>query len=122
MALSLTLSGTLSQKEPERIYVAISGSLLLVAVCGSLSLALSGTFSVTENLCGSLWLSVALCGSLSLAHSGALSSDVSRQKLHALRSEPTPDFNQPWLQESKSWRLAKMYTAKYKGRKAKYDT
>ena len=122
VALSLTLSGTLSQKEPERIYVAISGSLLLVAVCGSLSLALSGTFSVTENLCGSLWLSVALCGSLSLAHSGALSSDVSRQKLHALRSEPTPDFNQPWLQESKSWRLAKMYTAKYKGRKAKYDT
>ena len=50
---------SLSQREPERIYVALCCSLWL-------SLALSQSERARENLCGSLWLSVALCCSLSL--------------------------------------------------------
>ena len=54
-----------SLRVPERVYVAISGSLLL-------SLALSQSERARENLCGPLWLSVVLSLWLTLALSLAL--------------------------------------------------
>ena len=89
MALSVALYGSLSdslwhslsQRQPERIYVAISGSLSLWHFLSQreperISVALSGSlwFSLSGSLWRSLWLSgwfslsptLSLCGSLPL--------------------------------------------------------
>ena len=73
LCCSLWLSLALSVRKSQREYMWLSLALCCWLLSVALSLALSGTFSVTENLCGSLWLSVALCGSLSLWLTLALS-------------------------------------------------